>query len=97
MKKHEDRIQITELFMATAGGDFSRCFYGTIQRLTDEDGTDYCFGKLTVNQGFICARGRNQEELGRKLDEIVLCILDYGLHDNMGKSMVIAGTEINLN
>lgn len=83
--------------MARCGNDFSRCFYGTIKRLKSEDGTDYCFGKITVNQGSICARGSKQEELGRQLDEIILWILDYGLHDDRGKSLAIAGTEINLN
>jgi len=95
--KNKDRIEIQELFMAKAGNDFNRCFYGTIQRLKNEDGSDYCYGKITVNQGYICARASNQEELGKKLDEIVLFVLDYGLHNDIGKSSAIAGNTVFLN
>lgn len=97
MKSKKDSIQITELFMAKAGNDFNRYYYGTIKRLKNEDGSDYCYGKIMVNNGFICARGSNQDRLGRKLDEIVLLVVDYRLHDNRGKSLAFAGTEINLN
>ena len=77
MKNKKDSILITEMFMATAGGDFSRCFYGTIQRLTDPDGIKYCFGKINVNQGWVCARGGSQDELGSRLDELVLFAVSY--------------------
>ena len=63
--------------MATAGGDFSSCFYGIIKRLKTEDGSDYCFGKINVNQGWVCARGGSQEELGSRLDELVLFAVSY--------------------
>ena len=63
--------------MAKAGGDFSRCFYGSIKRLRDDDGSDYCFGKIKVYDRLICARADNQEELGWKLDEMVLYTLNY--------------------
>lgn len=69
--KNKDRIEIRELFMAKAGNDFSRCFYGTIKRLKNEDGSDYCFGRITVNKGFICSRADNDARLSRKLDEMV--------------------------
>ena len=95
--KNKDRIEIQELFMAKAGNDFSRCFYGTIKRLKNKDSSDYCFGKITVNQGYICARADTQEELGRKLDDIVLLVLDYGLHDTSGKALSIVGNTIFLN
>lgn len=97
MKKRDDRIQITELFMAKVPNDYSRCFYGSIKRLKDDNGNPYVFGKITVNQGLVCARGGNQDELGRKLDEFVLLVLDYGLHNDWEKSLVIAGTIVFLN
>lgn len=75
MKNKKDSIEITELFMAKAGNDFSRCFYGTIKRLKDKDDTDYCFGKIKVMDGFIIAQGKDQWELGVKLDEMVLFVL----------------------
>jgi hypothetical protein len=96
-KENKDRFEITEMFMATKGGDYSRCFHGTIQRLTDEDGSDYCFGKIKVNQGWVCARGSNQDELGRKLDELVLMVLDYGLHSNAAKTIKIGDNDYFLN
>jgi hypothetical protein len=37
------------------------------------------FGKITVNNGFVCASAATQEELGKKLDELVKMVLDYGL------------------
>ena len=91
----KDRLQITELFMAQADRD--RRFYGTIQRLKNEDGTDYCFGKIKVNDGFICARADNQDELGRKLDEMVLLILDHNIQSMAGNTEIIAGTDVFLN
>jgi hypothetical protein len=35
-----------------------------------------------------------QEELGKRLDELVLMVLDYGLHSNAGKSIQFAGMTI---
>lgn len=97
MKNKKDSLEIQELFMAKAGNDFSKCFYGVIKRLQDSNGVPYVFGKINVNQGYICARASNQVELGRKLDEIVLLVLDYGLNDDNGKSLSIVGNTILLN
>jgi hypothetical protein len=73
----KDRLQITELFMAKAGNDFSRCIYGTIKRLKTEDDIDYCYSKITINQGFVCAMAGDDKELGRKLDEMDLFAVSY--------------------
>ena len=70
------------------------------ERLSDSKAkmtVNYCFGKIKVNDRFVCARAGNQEELGRKLDEIVLFVLDYGLHESRGKSLSMAGIEVYLN
>lgn len=97
MSIKKDRLEITELFMAKAGEDFNRCFYGTIKRLSDANGNKYCLGKINVNQGWVCARAGCQEELGKRLDELVLLVLDYGLHEDNGKSLSNAGTTFFLN
>lgn len=66
--------------MAKAGKGnkgFDRCFHGTIRRETDA-----VFGNINVNDGYIIAKASNQFELGDKLDELVLMILDHDLHGN---------------
>lgn len=84
MKKKEPDLKITELFMAKAGNDFSRCFHGIIRREKDDDGNPIVRSEIKVNKGYILAEGRDQWELGTKLDELVLMVLDKGLHDNKG-------------
>ena len=74
MKTVKD-IEITELFMAKAGNDFSKCFYGTIKRGHDDDGDSKVWGRIEINNGYILASASNQEELGRKLDEMVVFVL----------------------
>ena len=83
--------------MAKAGDDFSRCFHGTIRRETDSEGNPVVFGKIKVNDGYVVASATDQWELGDKLDEIVLMVLDKGFHSNAGKISVIAGTPYFLN
>ena len=98
MKNKKDNLEITELFMSKAGKHgWDRCFHGTIRRETDAQDNPVCYGKIKVNDGYIYASARDQWELGEKLDEIVLWILDYGLHVNNGKSSLIAGTKVFLN
>ena len=92
MKDKKDHLEITELFMAKAGNDWSRCFHGTIKRLVDAKGNPFVFGKIKVNDGYIIASARDQWELGEKLDKLVLTVLDYGLHSDAGKSFQFAGT-----
>jgi len=74
MKKYKD-IEITELFMAKAGDDFSKCFYGTIRRGHDEDGNPKVWGKIKIGEGFIVASANDQWELGNKLDDMVVFVL----------------------
>ncbi len=75
MKNKKENFQITEMFMATAGGDFSRCFYGTIKREYDEKGDPIVYGKIKIGDGYINASARDQWELREKLDEMVRYVL----------------------
>lgn len=68
--------------MAKARNDFSRCFHGTIRRERDDDGNPVVFGKIDVNDCEIQATAKDQWELGEKLDDLVLLILDHDLHEN---------------
>jgi hypothetical protein len=74
-----NKIKLTEMFTAKCGKGkkgFDRCFHGTIRR---EDNVVY--GNITVNDGYILATGKDQWELGDKLDELVMFILDHDLHE----------------
>jgi hypothetical protein len=82
----KDRFEITEIFMAKAGNDWNRCFHGTIRRERDENGTPIVYGKIKVNDCVIYASAPDQWELGDKLDDMVLLILDYDLHKRIGSS-----------
>ncbi len=79
MADKKDRLEITELFMAQADKD--RRFFGTIQRGFDADGVPAVYGKIMVLDGFVCAMASSQEELGERLDELVLMVLDYDIHN----------------
>ncbi len=68
-------IEITELFMAKAGNDYSRCFHGTIRRGHDSDGNPKVWGKIDVDGTTVLASAKDQWELGEKLDEMVMIIL----------------------
>jgi len=79
--RKEIKIQITEIFMAKAGKNgWDRCFHGTIRRERDADGNPVVFGKIKVNDTIIEASAKDQWELGEKLDDMVLMILDNNLH-----------------
>ena len=85
MSEKKDQLRLQELFMAKAGighKGFDRCFHGTIKREIDDDGNPYVLGDIKVNDGYIIARANDQWELGDKLDQLVLLVLDYGLHNN---------------
>jgi hypothetical protein len=77
MKNKKDSILITELFMAKVPNDYSQCFYGTIRRDTDSHGRTIVYGKIKIGDGYIIASAHDQWELGKKLDEMVLWVLDY--------------------
>jgi len=86
MDDSTDRFQLVELFMAKCGNDWNRCFHGTIRRETDADGKPVVIGKIKVNDAYIIASASDQWKLGDKLDQIVLLVLDYGLHSDAGRS-----------
>lgn len=82
MKNKKDNITITELFMAKKGRNgWDTCFYGTIRRETDASGNPIVYGKIKIGDGYIIASARDQWELGEKLDEMVLMVLDYDIHN----------------
>lgn len=77
-------IELPEIFLAIAGkgnAGFDKCFHGTIRRGFDANGNPVVYGKIKVNDGFIFATASDQYEPGEKLDEIVLLILDYDIHN----------------
>lgn len=92
-EKKNRRLDITEIFMAKAGKQgWDRCFHGTIKRETDENENPVVRGKIRVKDGCIYAQAGDQWELGEKMDELVLMILDFGLHSDTGIATTIAGT-----
>jgi len=95
MKRKKIDIELTELFMAQA--DKYRCFYGIIKRDIDTNGNPVVYGKIKVNDGYIYAMAGNQDELGEKLDEMVLMVLDKGLHSVIGKTNKICNADYFLN
>ena len=99
MKSKKDmNLEITELFMAKAGKHgWDRCFHGTIKRETDDNGNPVVYGEIKVNEGYIYAQAKDQWELGDKLDELVLMVLDYGLHDDQGVTTVVGEHKCFLN
>lgn len=74
----DDKFQITEMFMAQA--DVHRCFFGCIKRGMDENYKPFVFSRIVMTDGFLCAQAPEQNQLGKNLDEIVIMILDMGLH-----------------
>ena len=72
----KDRLKITELFLAQVNKEVS--FLGTIERYIDSDGNPKVFGRIKVNDIYVCAQASDQFELGTKLDELVTMVY-YGL------------------
>jgi len=98
MENNEDRFDITELFMVKAGKkDWHRRFLGTIKREVDGAGKPMISGKVVVNDCTIYAQAENEELLGEKLDEMVLLVLDFGMHSTAGKTTKIFDTDFILN
>jgi hypothetical protein len=88
------KIEITEIFMAKVGKNgWDRCFYDTIRRGHDEGGNPIVYGKIKVGDGYICAMAKDQWELGDRLDEMVLMILDKGLLNHAGMTTKIFETD----
>ena len=80
-----------------AQADNHRRFYGIIKRKKDDEGNSFVYGKIKVNDGVIYAQAQNQDELGTRLDKLVLMILDGNLHGDAGKTSIIAETPFFLN
>jgi hypothetical protein len=98
MSNKKDKLEITEIFMAKAGKTgWDRCFHGTIKRLVDGDDNPVVRGKIRVNDGNIFAQASDQWELGDRLDELVLMVLDYGLHEDKGVTSLVAEQMCFLN
>ncbi len=75
--KKELKIEITEVFMAKAGKNGrDKCFHGTIRRERDSEGNPVVYGKINVHNQIIEATAKDQWELGEKLDELVLFVLN---------------------
>ena len=79
-KRKKIELEITELFMAQADRD--RRFYGIIKRPVDEYGNPFVYGKIYVNDVLIYSKADDQDILGAQLDELVIMILEFGLHKN---------------
>ena len=76
--KDKTKIELTEIFMAKAGKNgWDNCFHGTITR-----GKGIVHGRIKMGTGFIVATGKDQWELGEKLDELVLANLTLNLCDD---------------
>lgn len=92
------KIEITEIFMAKAEKTgWDRRFHGTIKREVDANGNSLVRAKIKVKDGFIYAMASDQWILGDLLDEMVLLILDKGLHSDAGKFAKICNTDFFLN
>ena len=68
----KDRFKITELFLAQVNKEVG--FLGTIERSIDSDGNPTVFGRIKVNDVYVCAQASDQYELGSKLDELVAMV-----------------------
>jgi len=80
-EKHIPNIEITELFLAKAGNDWSRTFVGTIERYAQEDGSKLVVGRIPVHGFEVLCNATDDILLGNYLDEMVLLILNYNLHE----------------
>jgi len=74
--RKKEKYIITELFLAQVNKDIG--FLGTILRSIDSDGNPTVFGRVKVNDAYVCAQAADQYELGIKLDELVTMVY-YGL------------------
>lgn len=101
MKNDKLRVEITEVFMAKASKD--ERYHGTILRTRDDDGKLVCYGKINITNsfhgmvdGYVFAKGLDQDELGAKLDELVVLATHKDIHKPTGVSVKIAETKFFL-
>lgn len=80
-----------------AQADINRRFYGTIRRSKDDTGNHCVFGKIRINKGSVYSKADNQDTLGKKLDEMIILILDNGLHEQHGRTQSIYEFDFFLN
>ncbi|MBN2864138.1 MAG: hypothetical protein JXN62_13305 [Bacteroidales bacterium] len=92
-QKKKERLEITELFMATCGkGNFKQCYYGVIRRDKDENGKEISVNSniLIPEKGMVWAQAENQDRLGELLDELIELQLLKGIHKDFGRFSMIA-------
>jgi hypothetical protein len=96
MADNKCKLDIVELFMAQA--DVNRRFFGTIKRGYDAaDGTPVVRGRIEVQDGFVLAQDGSTDGLGNRMDQLVIMVLDMGLHSDAGATYIISGTTCFLN
>lgn len=89
-------IEITEIFMAKAGKNgWDKTFHGTIKRCTDKNGNPIVYGKIKVNDGIVYATAKDQWELGEKLDEMVLQVLNTKFEEKHCQIAINHGISID--
>ena len=97
-KKKDLKIQLAEIFMAKAGRNgWDRCFHGTIKRGHDMNGNPVVYSKIKVKDGYIYAMASDQWKLGEMLDEMVIMVLDNGIHTHAGEFVTISNMKYFLN
>lgn len=95
-------IRITELFGAKAGDDWGRHYMGIIKHCVLPNGQQGVFGRIDIKDSehneVACASANSREQLGVKLDLLVLMVLDYGILDLKAKGMnsVTFGTNMTI-
>ena len=98
MKNKKIDIEITRLYMYKAGKrDWKRRFMGSIKEGVNSVGNPVICGKVEVNDCTIYAQAPDEEQLGEQMDELVLMILDYGLHKDEGVFNELCNTRYFLN
>lgn len=90
-KNKNNRIEITEMFMAEASN--GKCFFGIIKRSHDNQGNPHVFSRITIYDGSIMACASNQRILGKMLDEICDMVLEYGIHNKSGVYIELFGEK----
>lgn len=93
-KKKYSKFTITELFLVKA--DWNRTYTGTIKREID-NGQPIVRGSVCINEGMIYCKADNEDELGKKMDEICVMKLDMGIHQSTGVFLKVCGNNYFLN
>jgi len=94
-KNKNDKIEITEMFMAQASEN--KCFYGIIKRSKDAYGNPHLFSRIVINDGLIQACSNDQKVLGKMLDELCVMYLDKRIHKNAGVYIIVNNEKCFMN